>query len=406
MSKWTIHELMERAGCEKWPTRWETMLQDAMEDFEQNGCPLASTEYYKELEEKYGMLEGLLELYQQAAEQIAENEALSRLMVLLCRALRDREQIKDDLKEYRGPKDPLGKVSLGHDMFNGLAICSMADYCYDNLQKRGLPQEMIKSVMCMPEGGVHSYKEKHDNRPGYENFRWYQRAIDGTLFNVGRLQIELFEDLPSGVWVFANKKGEQVALAYEMQLHKSGFQLGAVGFEEEEGSWPATVRETQEYWEGHPYAEDGCVETRLVRLYKGEWEKILCKGDPVIGLHIPATGKLKPELVDETMVQIKQFLAMYYPEYPYKAFVCHSWLMDSQLISLLGEESNIAKFNLRFRKLTRNCTGVAVFIFIFKKDPGTFVPEELPENTRLERALKEHYMSGKRIYELTGYFMA
>ena len=406
MCKWTLHELMERAGCEKWPAHWECIYEDAMEEYEKNGCPLASSEYYTVLTEKYGMLEGVLELYQQAAIQIAQDEALSRLMVLLCVALRDRDKITEDLEEYGGPKAPLGKVALGYNMFNGLAICSMADYCYEKLQKRGLPQEVIKNVMCMPEKGVESYREKHDNEPGYENFSWYQRAIDCTLFNVGRLQIEVFEAMPDGVWVLENKKGEQVALAYEMMLHKSGFQLGAVGFEEEEGSWSATVTETKEYWEGHPYAEDGRVESRVVRLCKSEWKKILCKGDPVIGLHIPEAGKLTPDLIDETMIRIKAFLEEYYPDYPYKAFVCHSWLMDPQLISLVGEDSNIAKFNQRFRKLTRKCFGLAVFIFIFKKDPGTFRLEELPEKTRLERALKAHYMSGKKIYELTGYFMA
>lgn len=405
MEKWTICELMERAGCEKWPPRWKELLDDVMAEFEQNGCPQATPEYYEMLAKKYGILEDLLDIYKAAAMEVAGNEALSRLMVLLCKALQDREKVAEDLKEFTGPKAPEGAVSLGYDMFGALAICSLADYCYNNLKKRKLPEEMIHEVMCMPEKGVNAYKARHDNRPGYDLLEWFQLAIDGKLFDIGRLQIELFENLSSGVCVFENEAGEQIALAKEMHLHKSGFQLGAVGFEEEEGSWKADVVETNEYWEGHPYAEDGCVEPRTVRLYKGKWTKILCKGDPVIGLHIPATGKLKPELIDETIQEIKQFAANYYPDYPYKAFVCHSWLMDPQLVALLGEESNIVRFNQRFRKLTRKSYGGAVFVFIFKKNPDAVILEELPENTRLEKALKEHYMSGKRIHELTGYFI-
>jgi len=397
---------MERAGCEKWPARWESIYEEAMEEYEKNGCPLASADYYSVLAKKYGMLEEFLSLYQQAAVEIAQDENLCRLMVLLCKALQDREHIEADLTEYRGPKAPMGKPSLGHDLFNALAICSMADYCYGKLQQRNLPDDVVKTVMRMPERGVRSYRAKHDNKAGYDNFLWYQRAIDCTLFNVGRLQIEMFEKMSAGVWVFKNKDHEQIDLAYEMQLHRSGAHLGSADFEEEEGAWFATVTETDEYWEGYPYAGNGYVKKELVRLYKSEWEKILAKGDPVIGLHIPEKGKLYPELVDETMVQIREFLALYYPDYPYKAFVCHSWLMDPALVSLVGRESNIAKFNQRFRKLTTKSFGVAVFTFIFKKDPGTVILEELPENTTLEKALKKHYMSGRKIYELTGYFMA
>ena len=93
MSKWTIQELMKQAGCEKWPIHWNDIMDVAMNDFDQNGCPQATAEYYEKLAQKYGMLEDCLSLYQQAAAQIAQDEALSRLMVFLCKALQDREHI-------------------------------------------------------------------------------------------------------------------------------------------------------------------------------------------------------------------------------------------------------------------------------------------------------------------------
>ena len=52
-----------------------------------------------------------------------------------------------------------------------------------------------------------------------------------------------------------------------MLLHKSGFQLGDVEFEED-GSWKADIKETDNYWEGFPYLENGYVEAKTVRLEK------------------------------------------------------------------------------------------------------------------------------------------
>ena len=404
MEKWTLQKLMESAGCKKWPKRWETILEDAMDDYALHGCSLATEQYYTALAEKYGMLQGLVELYQKAAAQISQSETLSRLMVLLCKALQDRQHITEDLLEFSGPSAPPGVDSLGYDMFTGLAICSLADYCYNNLKNHGFSEDVIRGVMTMPEQGVESYRLRHDNKPGYDLLDWFQLAIDGKLFDIGRLQIEVFEKLSSGVCVFQNEKGDQIALANAITLHKSGFQLGAVGFENTEGSWHADIAETDTEWIGYPYTEQGFVQAELTKLDKATWKLVLSTGDPVIGLHIPASGKLDPKSVDESLELIKQFLARYFPTYEYKAFVCHSWLMDPQLQSLLGETSNIVKFNRRFHKLTRKCTGKAVFFFIFHKAADELPLRDLPENTKLEKALKAHYLSGKQIYELTGYF--
>ena len=49
--------------------------------------------------------------------------------------------------------------------------------------------------------------------------------------------------------------------------------------------------------------------------------------------------------------------------------------------------------------------GQAVFYFVYQAPSGTVLtPDALPENTRLERAIKAHYQSGKVVYEMFGYF--
>jgi hypothetical protein len=108
--------------------------------------------------------------------------------------------------------------------------------------------------------------------------------------------------------------------------------------------------------------------------------------------------------VDATLRETKAFLRDYFPEFSYKAFVCGSWLLDPQLETLLGRDANIVKFGKRFARLTAKSAGNGVFNFVFKKPNTDFDIRDLPESTRLERALKEHYLNGKAIYEMYGYF--
>ena len=166
----------------------------------------------------------------------------------------------------------------------------------------------------------------------------------------------------------------------------------------------ATITETDSSYEGYPLNERGFVVNNIVSLSKNEWDKVLSPGDPVISVHIPATGSLSPEKIDESLQAATHFFRTYYPDYEYKAFVCYSWLMDPQLVDLLGPDSNISKFNMRFQKVTGKSNGNNVFNFVFLKPDMNFSLEELPENTRLEKALKKHYLDGKAIYGMAGYF--
>jgi hypothetical protein len=258
--------------------------------------------------------------------------------------------------------------------------------------------------MRMPEFGVKFYQLRHNGAPGYNLLDWFQLAIDGHLFRIGRLEFEIFAEFRGSCCVFENDKGEQITLAHDIQLHSSGNALGSAGYEDASGAFTATIREDPVCYSGHRVREDGTVEQSMIVLPKETWRKRLSFGDPVVSLHIPAGGGLTEDAVSQSLEEAKQFLSQCFPDYSYHGFVCYSWLMDPQLEALVGVDSNIAKFNRRFHKMTRKSQGDGVFSFIFLQDGNEFDLSELPQTTTLERKLKEHYLSGKYIYELTGYF--
>lgn len=400
----TLEILMARLGYEKYPERWKEIFEFAKDDLKNGKCASVFPSYYDELYEKYGTPNVYREAFKEAADKISNDPYLSLFLALLCKTLDDRDKAPSDVKGLRMPKDPSGRPNVAYDLIGALAAMSEIPYAYENMKKRGLPEQSIRNTLLRIEYGVSVYTERHGGNIGYASIEWNQRAIDGKIFRVGRLEYDVLFPLASKVCVFENSRGDHIPLATDLLLHKSGFALGAKHFEDEEDSWRALLAEDDDFWYGYRYNSRGYVEKEQISLSKKEWKKILCEGDPVIGVHIPAERNLRPEEVDISLDMAEEFFSTYFPEWKYKAFYCSSYLMDPQLVDMLGKDANISKFNKRFQALTCKSAGNAVFNFIFKKPDMNFEISELPENTRFERALKEHYLSGKAIYEMQGYF--
>ena len=401
----TIDQLMAHVGCQKWPQRWREIYDAAMEDFGKNGCPYTDPGYYTALAIEYGALSEELDTFRQAAVEVAQNEALSRLLHLICTALTQREFNFSDTAAFQLPFPPESEPWLGRDLLPGLAFCSQLPRCAQTLRQRKLPDDIVRQRMQVAQNIVKAFRDCHNGLPGFDLLDWHQKTIAGTLFRIGRLELDVFQPFLGDAWVFRNSNGETVALAYDLPVHRSGMALGARLFEDTEGSWQATITETPEFWEGYPFDEKGLVQKSPMRLQKSQWKKVLAKGDPVVQLHIPGGSKLTEEGVVESLAQMRVFLKTYFPDYAYKAFACSSWLLDPVLEELLGSDSNIVRFGKLFAPLTRKIHGTSALYFIWGLPNADGDLSQLSENTRLERALKQHYLAGKAIYEVNGYLL-
>ena len=398
----TLTDLMQAANCTVYPTRWNEIFDTVMADFDQNGCKMTDPAYYDMLHNTYGVLTKHLDVFKQAAAAVVEREPLARLLALLVAALEDRANITADLKEFKPPVSPEGTHDLATDMLTGLALFAMVPYTAKKIAHRDLPADVFHYIINNCEMCVDYYKARY-GAPGCNLIDWYQLPIEGHLFRIGRLEIQLCSKFRGGS-VYENAKGERVTLCHDRLLHRDGFPLGSYGFEEEAGAFDATLTETDTAYVGYPYLPNGYISKSTVTLLKSEWKQVLTNGDPVIALHIPAGGGLSPEIVDETLAKTKDFVAVHYSDIPYKAFTCSSWLLDPQLVDLAGATSNIAKFCKRFTPMAQKSQGNGVMNFIFF-DPDRRIPlQDLPEDTRLQRALKQHYLNGRVIYETYGYF--
>lgn len=384
------------------PERWEKLFPEVYEEYKKSGHRLLTPEYYDYLKDSYGMLEDLVDIYKSSAEAVKKNEPLAILAAIVARAIHDRALFPGELRLFTFPKPKEGEESLAYDMLPALLMTEMADDCYENLTRRGLPKEHIDRTMKSPEASMRSFLNRN-GRPGYSLFDWNQHHLDAKLFRLGRLQIHMNDRFGGFVQVFKSDTGDIICLADGIPVHRDGLVLGSYLAEDTDGSFEAKVTETEEYYEGYPYAKDGRVRPEKIRLLKSKHEKVLGYDDYVIKLHIPSGSPLDDAAVEESLKAAREFAARYYPEFDYKGFSCFSWLCDPALVDLLGEGSNISKFCKRFIPLTVRSSGREVFRFAYGNENIDFAG--IPETTSLGRALKKHYAEGKAIYDFRGFFL-
>lgn len=117
-----------------------------------------------------------------------------------------------------------------------------------------------------------------------------------------------------------------------------------------------------------------------------------------LGVHIPETGPLTPEAVDESLDLARTIAVAAYGEYPIERFTCYSWLLDRGLNARLNPESNMAKFAARFTPFGKAEPGDRdALYFGFHRETrggGEVDLSTLPQNSSLQRAVVSQLRGG------------
>lgn len=130
----------------------------------------------------------------------------------------------------------------------------------------------------------------------------------------------------------------------------------------------------------------------LYRIGELEYELKCLDNKQVIDIHIPSDANFSPKAVDESLEMAEEFLRIHYPEMSDCDFTCDSWLLSRQLEGMLKEESNIRSFAKRFEILGEGEPDTEFIEWIFNTKTGDY--ETLPENTSLQREMKNFILSG------------
>ncbi|MBG6107397.1 acyltransferase domain-containing protein [Frigoribacterium sp. CG_9.8] len=121
---------------------------------------------------------------------------------------------------------------------------------------------------------------------------------------------------------------------------------------------------------------------------------VMVAGDWVPGIHIPESGPLTPQAVDDSLVQARAFFSTHFPDKPVAAAACVSWLLDPYLVEHLPEDTNIVSFVCRFTALGRPYDdATAALFFMFRTRDLRKLPD-LPRDSTLRRLVLDRALTG------------
>lgn len=299
---------------------------------------------------------------------------------------------------------PDGSPAL--DMLGVLVAMSMVDHGIAEYVRRGTPREDAEKFMKNLTSNIHSNIRRH-GRPGLDQtyFNWFTLMIYALLFPCGGFKFNV-STVGKFFYVLRNKHtGETVVMLDGREIHRDGGILEAAGLSDDpEGAFYVEVKETPTEWTGHPANEKGLISRQLHHYPKTDWEMAVRPGDCVLSIHLPAGMRLEKELTRNAIRDAFAHAKKYYPDYSPKALKCSSWLLNPELKDILGEDSNIVAFASMFHLYPIGCKGQAVFNFVFKTSVNPDLAT-LPEDTRLQRALKAKYLAGGYHHNYGGFIL-
>lgn len=121
-------------------------------------------------------------------------------------------------------------------------------------------------------------------------------------------------------------------------------------------------------------------------------------GTPILHVHIPAGEPLDTKAVLSSLHEAPVFFRKYFHR-EFILFHCHSWLLSPDLKNLLNEGSRIIQFQNLFQVYaTDDDRQAEERVFGFLSDN----PADYPENTSLQRTVKEHLLAGSTVHMAAG----
>lgn len=126
------------------------------------------------------------------------------------------------------------------------------------------------------------------------------------------------------------------------------------------------------------------------------------EGEPCLEVHIPGTGE--PLDIDEckkSFALAREFFKKHFPDFDYKCFSCHSWLLDDTLKEYLKPDSNIIRFAELFAPVHKD-ESYSLLKFMFKCDTNYDNLHKYEPKTAFAEKIKTDVIGGKKFYEVLG----
>ncbi len=368
----TLDTMKKRLSMAQLPPVFESFYPKIAHSWQAHTDKILSDEYITQTLDACHALIPYREQILRDARQVRETPALRLLVCLLEQWVRIGGNLNDS--SYTPPE--------GIDFLHLFPAIPTMPETVAYLHQRNVPESVIIATMQEYDASV-QMRLLATGKPCFtvDRLNWLQRLIHNRYLHIGRFNFDLPAKHPLGVRVYESCDGEIALLADNVQ-----------------------IRETDEAFIGHPCV-NGLVQEKTVTLPKACWRQRLGPDDRLVNIHIPRAGAFDKQTVLQSFQQAREVFAACYPDEPFEAFRCCSWLLSGDLHSILKPDSNILAFQSFFTKTPIQSTGQGIFPFVFPgcpTDNASF--SALPEDTGLQRAVKQRYLDGGCIRDGAGFF--
>ena len=393
----TLTQMKEALSMGKTPDYFEEIYPKVKDKYEERSALILSDAYIENILVSASALLPYINLIKEAAAKIRENYAMRLLICVL--EYRIKMKGKVSTPDYEAPCGNGIEYDFLH-LFPALPTIPDSVSFFKN---RGVPEDVITSSIREYDFCV-ELCIKNLGRPAFtvDRLAWISRVISNELIRIGRFKYEMPCKRLDGIKVYKNKSGDLAVLAYNTNIHTSGRILGTAGLDDS-GSFRAEISESDTEITGYPVL-DGLVSQRSVTLKKSEWELCLSPEDDLIPVHIPPDEGFDHDVCEASYARAREIFDTCFPDKPYKAFHCRTWLLSIDLKKVLKPSSNILDFQNKYTLYPTISKGILIFGNVFPGQGGIENLENLTENTSLQREVKKLYLDGGYIHEYSGFF--
>ena len=229
---------------------------------------------------------------------------------------------------------------------------------------------------------------------GLHRPEWLLNHFTGKIYKLGRLQFESHES-HSDVIAYRHNASRKVLLFAASGEFRADGQYATADGGREPAAFSAEFSDDGARLRGHPISPRGFVEREPVELKAAEWTRIFGRGDPVLGIHIAATGPMDHAACGLSMDLAVPFYTTHFPDRPFKALSCGSWLLDPQFEKYLPAEANIVRFLSEFYLHPHShANDEQTYERVF--DNHKMDVNVAPQRSSLQRAIVDHVKAGGR----------
>lgn len=327
---------------------------------------------------------------QSHAEALSAASALSQSPILMQRLEVLHTELCMQSFTAENWRNPEPSATLAERYLHLFPLLRRMNWLKERYAERGISETVLRETLSDVWRWMHAFRERNGvtavAEPG-----WLRLHFSAKVFSLGRLQFEptVLKD-PMEVW--RHKSGIRTILVSAARIADNGFFADSEGC----GGIPARdlrIEKDARGIYGHPVLPSGRVSPTAVRLKHDAWSRLLGPDDPVAGIHIPAGSPLDHSSCTASFEAAASFFPRHFPELPIQAAICHSWLCNPDLASILPADANIVRFQTRFRLYPVPAANAdQTYERVFPIHRRALAPDEI--RSSLQRALATYIRNG------------